>query len=55
MRSSEHAQGFDVGASPLGSSGLGGVAIRIDESVPDLLQPVCADEALQIARAEVER
>lgn len=55
MRSSEHAQGFYVGASPLGSSGLGGVAIWIDESVPDLPKPICPDEALQIARAEVER
>src|SRR5712691_4274504 len=54
MRSSQYTQSFDVDTPPLGSSELGGIAIRIDQRVPQLFQPVCADEALQVGRAEVE-
>ena len=53
-RSGERGQRLDVCAPPFGSRWLDGIAVRIDERAPKLLEPVGTDEALQVARAQVE-
>ena len=48
------AQRLDVGAPPPGPLRLARVLVRIDQSMPELLEPVRADEVDEIAGLELE-